>query len=168
MCGCTSGISSRTGWSFPGTASAAMPRRPRVAGAAPWSEARDHGRAGAAHLRKILARAALPVEDDPITAHKRAIGIRRVRLPHQRAASGTTAAAWTARTGHGPAARFLELSRLHDVRAGSLEIGDRETAAGPVRAGHDSTVRGDANGRPAAARAREIEPEHTGEHRLGG
>src|SRR5262249_15239964 len=167
MCGCTSGISSRTGWSFPGTASAAMPRRPRVAVAEPCSEARDHGRAGAAHLRKILAGAALPVEDDPITARKRAIGIRRVRLPHQRAASGTTAAAWTARTDRGPAARFRELIRLHDVRAGALEVGDRETAARPVRAGHDPAVRRDADGRSAAAGAREFEPEHTGQYRLG-
>src|SRR4029453_1668576 len=128
MCGCTSGISSRTGWSFPGTASAAMPRRPRVAVAEPWSAARDHGRAGAAHLRKRLAGAALPVEEDPVPPGERAIGIRRVGLPHQGAATGATAAARTARAGRGTAARFLELFRHHDVRAGALEIGDRETA----------------------------------------
>src|SRR4030095_12230885 len=108
--------------------------------AEPWSEPRDHGRAGAAHLRKILTGSALPVEDDLIAASERAVGIRGIGLPNQRPATGTAAAAWTARAGRRRTSRIDELLRLHDARAGAFEISDREMAAWPVRAGHDSTV----------------------------
>src|SRR3989442_6705474 len=146
-----------------------MHRRPQAAMAEPWSEPRDHGRASAAHLRKVLAGGTLQAEDDPVTTSERAVGVRRVGLPRQRAATGTAAAARTARAGRGCASRIDELVRLHDVHADAREISDRETAARPVRAGHDSTVGRDADGRPAAARAGEnSEPECNGKNRLGG
>src|SRR5262245_29151693 len=158
--------SSRTGWSSPNTTSAARYRRPRGARAESCSKTGHDGRARAAHLRKILTRTALPIEHDPLSASERAVWVCGVDLPGQGAPTGTSAATWTARAGRGPAARRRELLRLHDVRADSLQISDRETAARPVCTRHDSTVWRDANGGPAAARAREVtEPEHAGQDR---
>src|SRR5258705_13687800 len=105
--------------------------------AEPWSEPRDHGRARATDLRKILAGGALPVEGDPVAASERAVGVCGVGLPSQRPATGTAAAARTPHAGRRRASRIDELVRLHDARAGAHEISDRETAGRPVRAGHN-------------------------------
>src|SRR5262245_4224833 len=157
-----SGISSHTGWSSPSTASAAMLRLLPVVMATPRSQPRHHGRASAAHLRKTLPLTALPVEDDPLTASERAIGVGGVDVPDQRPAPGTTAAARTPRAGRGHASRCGEFLRLDDVHADLLEIGDRQMAAWPVCTRHDSTVRRDADRRPPAARTLEvIEAKHS-------
>src|SRR5206468_12797079 len=99
----------------------------RQAGA--MSERRDDCGTRAADLRKISAAGALPVEDDPLAACERAVGIRGVEPPGQGAATCAAAATRTVGACRGRAPRGDELVGLDDVSAGALEIGDREAAA---------------------------------------
>src|SRR5438094_463361 len=133
------------------------------------SQRRDDRGARAADLRKISAPGALPVEDDLLATREGTVRIRSVGPPGQRAAAGAAAAAWTAGARRGRAPRGDELICLDDVFTDALEIGDREAAAGPVRAGHHAALGRDSDSRPSAAWAGEVvQPEYAGEHRLGG
>src|SRR2546430_14262682 len=91
-----SGISNRSDWSSRGRATAAARRRRVDGGWGPWSDRsarRDHCRAGAGHLREILALRSLPVERDPLPAGERAVRAGSVEPPRPRTPAGTAAAA---------------------------------------------------------------------------
>src|SRR5262249_8499161 len=150
-CGYRSDTSSRIDWSPPGTVSAAAsPRRPADM-LAPCSERRDDGRTRAADLRKISAAGALPVEDDPLAARKRAVWIRIVRATGQRAATRTAAATQAVDARRGRASRGGEFVRLDDVATGALEIGDRQATGGAIPARQAPAGRGEGHGRSARA-----------------
>src|SRR6266850_1767282 len=132
------------------------------------SERRDDRGTRAADLRKISAAGALPVEHDQLAPRERAVGIWSVGATGKRTATRAAAATRTVHACRGYAPRGDEFVGLDDVAAGALEVANRQMAAGPVRARQHAAVRGDADGRPAAARSWEVaKPEYRGEHRLG-
>src|SRR5262249_61709583 len=98
----------------------------------------------------------LRVEAEPLAGRNGAVRTRVVRPPGPRAATGAAAATQAVGARRGRASRGGEFVRLDDVATGALEIGDRQTTGGPIRARQHAAVGGDAHGRSAAARSRKV------------